>query len=137
MPIDTEIIRREAARAGNLLDGTMGRALRRAAWRALPQSSELQQDDLPSILALWAAELPGDQLTLAEIDRHEEPLEIISRVVRVAGLGDPLGDALEAARSHEHDLAIWVEDQKTAFRNGELADHQIRKLERLPGWTWD
>ena len=33
-------------------------------------------------------------------------------------------------------LAQWIEDQRESYRHGTLYQEQIKKLERIPGWTW-
>lgn len=37
---------------------------------------------------------------------------------------------------NENELAIWVEEQKRAYRRGMLSKEQINKLESIPHWTW-
>lgn len=34
-------------------------------------------------------------------------------------------------------LALWVEEQKEAYKQGKLNSEQITKLEELPNWSWD
>ena len=34
-------------------------------------------------------------------------------------------------------LAVWVEEQKEAYKKGKLNEDQIKKLEDLPNWSWD
>lgn len=34
-------------------------------------------------------------------------------------------------------LGSWVSAQRKLYRNRKLPDHQIRRLEALPDWTWD
>ena len=36
----------------------------------------------------------------------------------------------------EHELAAWIEEQKKAYRDGELQQWQIDKLQSLPNWKW-
>ena len=44
-------------------------------------------------------------------------------------------------RSYEDDdgfrLGQWVGDQRARGRRGELSDERARRLESVPGWTWD
>ena len=37
----------------------------------------------------------------------------------------------------EHELAMWCEEQKRLYKEGEVEDYKIAKLEALPGWKWD
>ena len=37
----------------------------------------------------------------------------------------------------EDNLAKWCEEQKRAYRNGELEQSKIDKLESLEYWTWN
>lgn len=39
-------------------------------------------------------------------------------------------------RQREHELAIWVEEQKAAYWNDGLTEEQVRLLEEIPGWDW-
>lgn len=34
-------------------------------------------------------------------------------------------------------LAMWVQAQKVAYKNGNLKEWQITSLETVPGWTWE
>ncbi len=34
-------------------------------------------------------------------------------------------------------LGRWVASQRTAARRGDLSSEKVRRLENLPGWTWD
>jgi hypothetical protein len=132
--ISTHIIRTSTAAAVNILVGGCGEAARDAAWRALPNDPGLRTGDLPAVLSEWATTLQDGDVTVLP---HKEPFEIVSIVSASAGIDDPLGRALVLARSEEADLAIWIEDQKLAYRCGLLTDYQIELLEALPGWTWD
>tara|TARA_Y200000002_G_scaffold302081_1_gene257374 strand:+ start:113 stop:538 length:426 start_codon:yes stop_codon:yes gene_type:complete len=38
---------------------------------------------------------------------------------------------------HEHSLAVWCDEQRDAYARGALSDYQIRKIESLPGWSWE
>lgn len=33
--------------------------------------------------------------------------------------------------------ASWLEKQRKAYRQGKLTKEQIRRLEMMPGWSWD
>jgi hypothetical protein len=37
----------------------------------------------------------------------------------------------------EHELAMWADEQRIAYRDGLLSNEQIRMLESLPGWSWE
>ena len=36
----------------------------------------------------------------------------------------------------EHELAMWIEEQMQAYRDGKLEQWQIDKLQSLPNWKW-
>ena len=38
---------------------------------------------------------------------------------------------------HEHELAVWCDEQRDAYARGALSDDQIEKMESLPGWSWE
>ena len=40
-------------------------------------------------------------------------------------------------REKEENLAEWCEEQKIAYRNGELEQSKIDQLESLEYWTWN
>lgn len=131
--IDTEVIRTSTTAAVNILVGGRSEIAREAAWRALPNDPDLHAGDLPTLLLHWAATLDdGDVPVLA----HEEPFEIVSIISTSAGLDDPLGRALRLARAEQEALAVWIDEQKLAYRCGLLTSHQIELLEALPGWSW-
>jgi hypothetical protein len=37
----------------------------------------------------------------------------------------------------DEELEIWAIQQRTKYRNGELPPSHIRKLEEIPGWSWE
>jgi Helicase associated domain len=45
------------------------------------------------------------------------------------------------ARGHQDDdgfkLGVWISKQRARGRRGELPDERVRRLESVPGWTWD
>ena len=41
-----------------------------------------------------------------------------------------------AEREEEHKLAVWLQEQKLAYKDGLLSDDQIKKLESLPNFSW-
>ena len=43
----------------------------------------------------------------------------------------------DARDPEERRLWRWAREQVLAYHQGTLAPWQIRKLEELPGWTWD
>jgi len=42
-----------------------------------------------------------------------------------------------AEREHEHKLALWLEDQRQAYKDGLLSAEQIAQLESLPNFSWE
>ena len=38
---------------------------------------------------------------------------------------------------NEHRLALWVEEQRQAYKDGLLSDMQIKMMEELPNFTWE
>lgn len=43
----------------------------------------------------------------------------------------------QAADPKERDQAAWVAEQRKAYREGKLTVAQKKRLEALPGWSWD
>lgn len=39
--------------------------------------------------------------------------------------------------NEEQKLALWIKEQKLAYKKGTLTKRQIKLLEDLPNWTWD
>lgn len=51
--------------------------------------------------------------------------------------GFPRSPRLCGKEDQEKHLWIWITHQRTAFRKNELSKYRIRKLEQIPGWSWE
>lgn len=62
-----------------------------------------------------------------------------SNFIKLANYTSEFGTANppQAYRDGESKLGTWVHSQRTKFRNGSLNAENIKRLESLPGWTWN
>src|SRR6185312_13000264 len=37
----------------------------------------------------------------------------------------------------DYPLGAWVNTQRNSYAKGSIQAHRLRRLENLPGWTWD
>jgi hypothetical protein len=66
-------------------------------------------------------------------DQWEEGFGNLMQFVEREGQAGVVDDHVEAGFK----LGVWVGTQRAAFRSGRLSDEPKRRLEALPGWTWD
>lgn len=42
----------------------------------------------------------------------------------------------EEVKISDGQLEVWAAEQRVKYRNGELSPNHIRKIEEIPGWSW-
>jgi len=62
-----------------------------------------------------------------------------SNFIKLANYTSEFGTANppQSYRDGESNLGTWVHSQRTKFRNGSLSAEFVKRLESLPGWTWN
>jgi len=66
-------------------------------------------------------------------DQFEEGFQVLERFAEREGHARvPQAHVEEGMK-----LGVWVDTQRSKYRNGRLPPHDLARLEALPGWSWD
>ena len=68
------------------------------------------------------------------VDEWEEKFQALQKFVESNKFARPAENFIDESGAT---LGVWVKGQRTRFKKGKLAKDKIKKLESLPGWTWD